>query len=56
MRIEVIRDIREIKKIEKFWKKNSFFFERTFSPGLCYEPGLKGTPPAAHDPGHVEAL
>jgi hypothetical protein len=62
MRIEVIRDIREIKKIEKFQnreilkKQIQFFSEQTFSPGLCYEPGLKGPPVAAHDPGHMEAL
>jgi hypothetical protein len=61
MRIEVIRDIREIKKLEKFQKyknsekTNSIFFERTFGPGLCYEPGLKDPPAATHDPDHVEA-
>jgi hypothetical protein len=32
-----------IKKIEKFQKSKYNFFssERTFSPGLCYEPGPK---------------
>jgi hypothetical protein len=41
----------------KFRKsKFKLFSEWTFSPGLCYEPGLKGPPAAAHDPGHVEVL
>jgi uncharacterized protein YwgA len=62
MRIEVIRDIKEIEKLEnsenrKILKKQiQFFSKRTFSLGLYYEPGLKGPPAAAHDPGYMEAL
>jgi hypothetical protein len=56
MRIEVIRYYKNKENREIPKKTNSNFFERTFSPGLCYQPGLNGLPAAVYDPGHVKAL
>jgi hypothetical protein len=62
MRIEVFRyysdncQIIQIFQNREILKNKINFFENTFSPALCYQPGIKGLLAAAHDPGDMEAL
>jgi hypothetical protein len=69
IRVETVKQFKYLKigKFKKIWKLHSIFFKkklivstwkeyRTFSPGWCYQPGLKDPLASAHDSGHVEEL